>query len=252
MKYCFILSAALVSCVTTYGQVTFAIGPRLGLNAANARYAFPGQKRETERLLRGEIGGSASVSWRHLALQASVLYTQKGFGVRYQELNSYGNNEQLPSSIDQLYKLNYFALPVNLVYQLQANEQGLEVFAGGYLARLLNGRFVYDNSFEVPVLNGNGATEIVAQKGEAKVKAGNEFPPVGTSASAHLSRPWDAGVQIGAGYRYKQLLVQATYSRGLVDLGPTYPPHISGSRFFGPSYHNRALQLSAAYLFAAR
>ncbi|OON67242.1 porin family protein [Hymenobacter sp. CRA2] len=248
MKYWVTLSFALFGALNAHSQVRFAAGPQVGLNVATAKYTGAEREFNAEPLTRGAAGGTASVGWQHWVAQASVLYAQKGFrldddyqdpgpGVRFTRITT-----------KQTFRLNYLTLPLNVVFAQRANGQELQVFAGGYVSRLLGGSSTYNNSY---VLQTNVGAQAYDRQGKTDIKAAGETadPDFNDPNPPLYSKPWDFGVQGGMGYQWGGLQVQLSYSRGLTDL---FPPYVEDGGFKGPTYKLRTWQLSVAYLFGKR
>lgn len=247
MKYLFFLSSALCYSVSSLGQTRIEFGPHLGLNAGTAVYNNFGRDLDTKFALRGEIGATASVRWGHWGLLASGLFAQKGFRID-DEYNgpTDGSSNLIYMHWRQNYRLDYLTVPVNLVYHWRADGQGLQLFAGGYVGRLLGGRYRYD---DVNVLEWDGAPLLLSGKGHGRLRTTDRIGDETTREWEYL-RPWDAGVQAGLGYRHQRLLVQLGYTRSLRDLGPEYPGQTSPYQIIrqGASYKLRGVQLAATYL----
>ncbi|SNC62855.1 Outer membrane protein beta-barrel domain-containing protein [Hymenobacter gelipurpurascens] len=196
-----------------------------------------------------ELGGLMQAQRAHWALQISALYAQKGFQLQeiYQPA---GRPTGTSYQIKETYRLNYLTLPVNVVYTQHATGQGFQVFAGGYMCLLLNGKWEYDDRLLEPQPNGDvyGAVSLSHEK---EVRPSQKQPPVvATGLDNYIySRRVDAGVQAGLGYCYSHILLQGTYSLGFVNLAPT---SFTGTLVYGPSspksYANRGMQLSVSYL----
>ncbi|QIX62757.1 PorT family protein [Hymenobacter sp. BT18] len=230
MKYILLLGLVIASLSVSYGQVSVSVGPRVGLNAATGKYTNNWQY-ATEYLLRGEAGVTANVGWQHWALQASVLYAQKGY--RINDDHTFSDGRQWITQHTS--QLNYLTLPMNVAFSLKPDGQGLQVFAGGYVGKLVNGHSSYDVRLELD-------QEVFEAHGEKDIEPGDAYK----LGPKNQSKGLDAGLQAGVGYRYNNLLVQAGYSVGLVDLEPS-------SKLIVPydivkaTYYNRVGQVSIAY-----
>jgi len=209
-------------------QSAFSIGPLASLTVAGANPDTSPDVTITYRT-GAEAGIQSVVQFGHVAVQPSLRYTQKGFHYHY----GHGLYDS-----DTDYRLNYLTLPLNVAYSLRPDGQGLQVFAGPYVGMLLGGNYqtsAYDRS-------GFGGGRYSR---EGKIAPGEEYrvPPPGTTVADYplLSHRFDSGVQTGLGYRYGKLLVQASFSFGLRDLGPELP-----------YYRNRVAQASLSYLFSPK
>ena len=137
-------------------------------------------------------------------------------------------------------RLNYVTIPVNLAYAQRPDGRGLQVFAGPYIGVLTGGN--YEHQF-MPVDPLVGASPVIG----GSVSAAGQS---GTTRTAHSQRV-DAGLQAGLGYRAGSLLVQATYSLGLRDVG-VGPDGYGPFNIVSPSYNNHVFQISLAYLFSPK
>ncbi|WP_460585115.1 porin family protein [Hymenobacter arcticus] len=209
-------------------QVTFSVGPHAGLNVSTVHYTDRPTTTTTYRP-GFEAGLTGSLGFGHLALEPTLAYAQKG----YHAQDEFNTGSTLIANYDD-FRLNYLTLPVNLVYRQQADGQGFQLFAGPYVGALLGGHF-----YESSRANGNLLAEVSGQITAEK------------SSSTTPSRPqhrWDAGLQAGIGYRYKEVVFQAGYSLGL--------RNVQAESGFGPiafdytPYYNRAFQASLSYLFS--
>ncbi len=227
----------------TQARTVFSIGPRVGLNMATAKYAdndtgYPTHF-STAAVPRLEAGLQANICRQHVALQASLLYSQKGF-----QLNG-GYERPYKDQIDfaifhETYFLNYLTLPVSIAYTQKSNSQGFQGFAGGYASILLGGRVKYDNVLGVVGISRN------IYKFESSIRAGryNKYKD-----DSYYSQRYDAGLQAGAGYRYGHALMQVSYSVGLANLGARFI--VNNIPLRRPSYYSRTLQASLSYLVGA-
>jgi hypothetical protein len=221
-----------------HAQTRWSLGPRIGENLATARYEDRNgalNHFRTTWVPRLETGLVASVGRPHLALQAGVLYAQKGFVLE-------GGNQQANGTavgvahFRAAYALNYLTVPLQLVYSPQRDGQGFQAFGGGYVGRLLGGRVRYEN-FQ-GVVGGTGTF----YQAELPVRAGDHYRADGN----FYAKRFDAGLQAGVGYRHAGGVLQLAYSVGLTNLGVDYPMNPDP---YGPHYANRMLHASLTYLF---
>ncbi|MDB5270016.1 MAG: hypothetical protein JWP58_3056 [Hymenobacter sp.] len=245
------LATGLMLSSPAQAQTHFSIGPSLGLNVSTAPFSHHTYTYRTTASVGVEAGVLAILSRRHAGLQAALLLSQKGFGIDDENHSDDGRGSVSDSYVKARYRLNYLTLPLNLMYFLRADGQGLQVFGGGYLGLLLGGDYDYKYSFSSHFpggANGNGGATSGA------VIPGDYFPNnsniYGYSANNFYSRYFDAGLQGGLGYRFGRALAQVSYSWGLRNLaadvqygGPNRT--ISSS---GVVYRNRAVQASFSYL----
>jgi hypothetical protein len=235
MKRTFLFFAgSLFLAGTAQAQVTFSVGPRVGLSAATAHLAY------TASAMRAglEAGLTGSIQVGHFAVQPSVLFSQKGYA-SHGSLPSF----ELPVTFDETVRLNYLLLPLNLAYTLGQAGQGLQVFAGPYVGLLLGGSYT-QQVHEAGGYLGGPASE---REYSGHVKAAN----VVTDADNRYLQRVDAGLQAGIGYRLKSWQVQASYSLGLRNLAVSYQGY-NGTRYEGAATYNRACQVSLSYLLGSK
>lgn len=257
MKYLYrigylILVAGLMLSNPGQAQTHVSIGPSLGLNVSTAPYQSAAHTYRTTARGGVEAGVLATASRRHVGLQAALLLAQKGFGIDDETHSNDGRGRGSDTYINARYRLNYLTLPLNVVYSLRADGQGLQVFAGGYLGLLLGGD--YDYKYSYSAYSPGGATGGGATTSGAVIP-GDYFPNssniYGYSSDAFYSRHFDAGLQGGLGYRFGRALAQVSYSWGLrnlaadVQYGYGSGQTISAS---GISYRNRVIQAAFSYL----
>jgi hypothetical protein len=220
------------------GQTRISVGPQIGLNISKSNYEDLygyNYSYKTSSTPRFEAGIVANFGHRHIALQPSVLYSQKGF-VLDGGLQETNGTQTSVVSIHQTLSLNYLTIPINIVYTQKDNGQGFQAFGGGYLGILLGGKVKYNNHQGV-----EGAI-INSYQAELPVRAGNSF----LSNGYYYSKRFDAGLQGGVGYQCAGALLQVSYSLGLTNVGANYPMNPSS---YGPHYYNRTLQTSFTYFF---
>jgi hypothetical protein len=137
-------------------------------------------------------------------------------------------------------RTNWLELPLNVVYTLHG-DHGLQVFGGPYVALVLGGRqkdTFYNSSSGVR----GPYTDPIDER-------------IGYGADTN-NRRFDAGVNVGIGYRQGPLQVQLGYGLGLCNLRRPSPPTIDPG--FSPQLHdfngdpayNRVAQLTGTYFFA--
>jgi hypothetical protein len=218
-------------------QTTFSLGPQVGLNVTTATYshnAVSPYDLHTAPLSRLEVGLVATMGAGHFLLQPALLYSQKGFVLKGTLLPTASPTSR-PIAAQVTSQLNYLTLPLNFVYAQKANGEGFRLFGGGYVGLLLGGKRKVRDEYA----NTNSFASIY--ESESPIKPGNNS----ASSTDFYAKRLDAGLQVGLGYQYQSALVQLTYSAGLTNPAVTYPPLPSEN---SPSYYNRALTISLAYL----
>jgi hypothetical protein len=265
----FLLVSTLLGATAAQAQVTFGIGPRIGLNLSKGKFSeayapsLPNHDVPTRYRSGVEAGLVASVGFGHFALQPALLYSQKGFAIQdtHQDVmtsSNYGTTIY-ELSHDDTYRLNYLTLPLNFTYAQHAGGQGFQLFAGPYLSWLLSGQWQIHTKREERIGPSFYSIEETSYKGEfvpydeEYVHANGLLPRPGKQYSRRL----DAGVQFGLGYRLGGALLQVGYSLGLQNQAvgrevSYYGSSGSATKVVGPKYYNRAFHVSLSYLFGRR
>ena len=255
LPFLLLTSGLLLLGAAAQAQATFGMGLRLGLNAANAPFKDEQRTYSTDSRLGAEAGFAFDISFGHFALQPALLYSQKGFAINDTYTRNYtdgGYSETTTTTLNEQYRLNYVTIPLNFAYALHADGQGLQLFAGPYLGLLLGGNYKY-NDREQSTSN-NVVMRSSTDEGSGDIVSGDYYS-TSPSNTKFYSRSKDAGVQFGLGYRKGGALLQAGYSLGLRNMGADYQINYSSSSTKtvpGPSYYNRAFQISLAYLFGPK
>ncbi|WP_161599478.1 porin family protein [Hymenobacter nivis] len=247
MKQIFIslLAASGLALATSQAQAqtTFGIGPKIGYTLSSASFTvadYPDYFSTPSTYGSGfEAGVVAQVGFgNHFALQPAVLYTRKapGYGTSsYYQPNNYSYKQEYAL------KLNYITVPVNLLYSQRPNGRGGQVFVGPYVGWLLGGTYTSSTG------SGRGTSVSGGATSSGDVKPGDTY----SKNSTYYIRQLDAGAQIGVGYGFAALQVQASFSLGLHNIGAAYAPN-AGNPYEAPVIRNRGFQVSAAYLFGPR
>lgn len=214
----------------THAQQAFKFGPRVGGNASIVDYTKGLYNDEPSMRAGLELGLMASrgIGNGHVSLQGSFVYDRKPFLLTTQYYSpgySFIGKQEL--------RLDYISLPLNVAYAQHVNGQGVQVFAGGYVATLLGGR-VHNKGVTT---DAGVATTIEL---DSPVRPGRKPQP----GTAYFFKPFDVGVQAGLGYQYRTVLVQASYSLGLIDIGVPYIAPITSA---APRYYTRALRFALTY-----
>ncbi len=138
--------------------------------------------------------------------------------------------------------LNYLLAPINLLASQRKGGRGGQVFVGPYLGWLLGGtyRSTTGTAYASSV---SGGTTV-----SGEVKAGETYTTNRRDTNYYLRR-LDAGLQVGVGYGFDALQLQASFSLGLRNIGAAYTPD-AGNYYEAPVIKNRGFQLAAAYLLS--
>lgn len=250
-----LISSLLLLAPVAQAQATFGMGLRLGLNAASAPFKDEQRTYATNSRLGAEAGFAFDVSFGHFVLQPALLFSQKGFTINdtySTTFSSSGYVETTRTMLNEEYRLNYVTIPLNFAYALRADGQGLQLFAGPYLGFLLGGTYKYDDREEAT--SNNVVMRSSTDTGSGNI-VGGDYYSTSSSNTKFYSRSKDAGLQFGLGYRKSNFLLQTGYSMGLRNLGADYQTSYGpfGTKTVaGPSYYNRAFQVSLAYLFGPK
>jgi hypothetical protein len=240
MKHLFSLVAGSLLLVSSaHAQVTFSFGPQVGILRSTLHDAsdMPVDFRGRTGL---EAGIKGVLQMGHFAFQPSVLYVQRGTQ-RYNLPPLGGTFGGTRTNT----RLDYLNVPLHLAYTQRTSGQGLQVFAGPYLAVLLGGRNEWSN----------GSSQETGQ-----VVVTTEHTTSFSTSSSYMpdynfyARRLDLGAQAGIGYRLGGALLQLSYSMGLRSLSPTEFYSTNGKTFEAdsPNYRNRSVQASLSYLFGAK
>ncbi|MBF9239881.1 PorT family protein [Hymenobacter sp. BT683] len=220
-----LLSGLLFAAPQLHAQPSFSLGPRVGLNAATSHAASGPDDGSVRYRPGGEAGLTGSLRFGRFAVQPALLYSQKGYAyharIDYRDGTGFGT-----ADYDDRVRLDYLTLPVSLAYGRRADGQGVQVFAGPYLALLLGGRYATTIAVPSNPQTARGNISVAKEPGTGRV-----------------FQRYDAGLQAGLGYRRQALLFQAGYSLGLraaTSFGD-HPPRYA---------YNRTFQASLSYLFA--
>jgi len=235
--------------LSAHAQVTFRVGPKVGLNVTTARFA-PNEQllnqgivitNNTSYQTGLEVGVIGSIGFSHFLVQPAILYSQKGYRMHGTQSNVQSIDGTIPAPYEYTSRLSYLTVPLNFTYAQHANGQGFQVFAGPYLGLLVGGDYL----FTLP------ASTIRTDIG-GEIKGGN-YPADYNGFNDHnvYSRRLDAGLQAGIGYQWGLVLAQACYSVGLRNLAPSNYAIFSfiGN---GPDCKNQGFQVSLGYLFGPK
>ena len=231
-----LLASCLARLAPAHAQATFSIGPRVGLSLATYHHgeSQPGTVGYHPGFEAGLVG---SAGFGHVAVQPTLLYSQKGDTFRAPV--DFRNVNNIPIGSGELLRknrLNYLTLPLNVAYRQHPDGQGFQVFAGPYLGLLLSG------SYEITT-TANGSS--VGGASGRITPVANDAPDLDVYA-----RRFDTGLQGGLGYRHQALLLNIGYSVGLRNVAARYT--YNGIPVSSSPYYNRAFQVSLAYLLGPK
>ncbi|MGI4863083.1 MAG: porin family protein [Janthinobacterium lividum] len=241
-----LLSGLVLLSFASQAQATFRIGPQVSYSLSTASFNvsdYPDYFSTFSSFRSGfEAGVVAQVGvGTHWAVQPALLYARKApsYGTSsYYQPNNYGYKQEYTLG------LNYLLLPLNLLYSQRPNGQGGQVFLGPYVGWLLGG------TYRVRTNAGTGQPSVGGPAYDGNVKPGDTYA-TGSQNSDYYLRRLDAGLQVGVGYGFEALQLQASFSLGLRNIGAAYAPNVA-SYYEAPVIKNRGFQLSAAYLFGPK
>ena len=257
----FLLSLSLLSgggLGLAQAQTAIHFGPRLGGNYSSATFnnleklAGAGANVSSSRssLAGVQVGVAASIGSGPWLVQPALVFSQKGVKQTATTTATFGT-ETITENATVVSRVNFLELPVNVVYAFGADGQGLQVFAGPYLAVGVGGKAEYTEKLTSTNPNSLFNLEV---SGAQTFAFGNTFAerdPNGTSQQQQYdarARRFDAGVGAGVGYRAGPFQVQLGYAFGLLNAQPDYPASFKLPNDTG--YHRNA-QLTATYFVSA-
>jgi hypothetical protein len=227
-----LLTSSFLLVATAQAQTTFSVGPRVGLNVTSVHYPEANGSSYTGRA-GFEAGLTSNVQFGHFALQPSVLFSQKGYKASGRLVSF-----DIPVTYEGEVRLNYLTVPLNLVFTLGREGQGLQVFGGPYASLLVGGNYTQQTHF---------GSYLGDPPYDAETSGKLKPADVVTDGRNRYARRFDTGLQAGIGYRLGGFQLQAGYSLGLRNLASQYRD-VAGNTYSLPSYYNRAWQVSLSYL----
>ena len=250
----FLLACGLIS-GTAQAQTFKGIGVRVGGNLASGTFNSIEQavgpdvnySYRRSALLGYQIGVGATFGSGHWAFQPALVFTEKGLKQNSTAafiFNSYNYKEDYSFTV----RVHYLEMPLNLVYGFGNDGEGLQVFAGPYVAVGVGGRAHYllegtTNDPDSPGIHSEGGTAALAFGNTFREPDSNGTPSIEFDAQA---RRIDAGLNFGVGYRHGPVQVQFGYGLGLLNAQPKYPASYDMPNDTG---YLRTAQLTATYYF---
>ena len=223
--------AATLAATTASAQTTFHFGLRAGGNLAQQTLPKGGEppffvlssESSNSALLSGQAGLVFEARFGRLAFQPALLFSQKG-------VKSAGTLALVPPAQGQYSydytdwhtttRTNWLELPLNFVYTPKI-DRGFQVFGGPYVALGIGGRQI---SSGLETSSGGAPRRDISLNSPVVYGSGNY-------------QRFDAGVNLGIGYRAGPLQLQAGYGLGLRSL------------FTATDCYNRVAQLTATYFW---
>ena len=240
-------------------QIRCSFGPRLGGNYATATFnglalAAGGNSAISigrSPLAGFQVGVVASIGDGPWLVQPAMLFSQKGLKQSATATDTFGN-ETITESLTVTSRVNFLELPVNIAYAFGADGQGFQVFAGPYLALGVDGNAEYTAKVSSTNPNSSLNGQESGSKGYAFGSTFAESDPNSNGSDDNVDarvRRFDAGFNVGVGYRVGPVQVQLGYAIGLLNAQPNYPASYQMKNETG--YHRNA-QLTATYFLPAR
>ncbi len=213
MKY-FFRTICMIAMLTIYlpTQAQFKLGAKAGLNVCNVNYAdFEGF--DTKWRPSFHVGATAEYGLSEsFALQFGLMYTRKGYTVTVSELTEM---EGVPFQADVKIKtnLNYLEIPIQAVYKINK----LQIYAGPYVAFGMGGKAKANLSVSSPLVP-DVADELGSETTLRPVFG--KYDPKDVPENEGVYNALDIGLNVGVGYEFGPVLVNAGYSLGLSKIAP--------------------------------
>lgn len=234
-------------------QTSISFGPRLGGNLSTATFNSLAQATAgnssiavgRSSLAGFQAGVAASIGNGPWLVQPALLFSQKGLKQSATATDTFGN-ETVTQTLSVTSRVNFLELAVNVVYAFGTDGQGFQVFAGPYVALGVGGKADYTvkvtSSDPNSLFNGQNS----GSQGNAFGSTFADPDPNGSSLEVDARvRRFDAGLNLGVGYRVGPVQLQLGYAFGLLNAQPDYPASFQMKNETG--YHRNA-QLTATYL----
>lgn len=233
-------AAALLAAASASAQTEFGFGLRGGANRAGTTVDGANNSdtfqftRSTEKssLYGWQVGVALEARFGKLAFQPALVFSQKGDKLHATSSDG-GVAGYSYSETTSTNRYNWLEIPLNVAYTLHG-DHGLQVFAGPYVAAAVGGR---------QRGNANGYSTVGYPRTGAYSEDFDAPASFGPGTSNHR---WDAGFNLGVGYRQGPLQVQLGYGLGLLNLHRANDGFTYQNFNTSPAY-NRTAQLTATY-----
>lgn len=190
-------------------QAQIKLGPKVGLNLSTMTLKSSGISMDPNMLVGFHIGVISEITLKdNLKLQPGILYSTKGSKYKISYLQQSFELSIAPSYID---------IPVNVMYYFSTGKAEISLFAGPYFAYGIGGKSKSDGE-SVDISFGSGDNDDM--------------------------KPFDLGLNVGAGVNINGLLISAQYGLGLTNLSPSSTDNTE--------MKNRVIGISFAYLFGGK
>lgn len=242
--------------VQSFSQIK--IGAKAGLNLSNVMFDIDsdyGDEPETKTKVGYQIGLTADISLveNTLSLQPSLLFANKGLSVDVEK-----TYEDFFNDIDDYegylrLNYNYIEMPINVAYKIK----GFQLVAGPYLAFGVGGNLKHDFSFEADGVDYD--SDDIYDEDSYKLKPvfgkvdDDDYDDfIDDDDLIDLYRAFDLGLNLGVGYQIDNILINAGYSFGFVNMTPNYDADdydLDEDYTEGTVLKNRVFTLSVSYFF---
>jgi hypothetical protein len=214
------------------------IGIRAGLNMSNVNQKY--ENEDDERATKCKSGFQLGIDLeiklaKSFSLQPGLIFSSKGYAINLEDELFFA------SSVEGYYKviLNYFEIPINLVYRIN----NFQVYTGPFIGFGVGGRYKWDYTYVIDHDNSN-----YSSAGENGMK-----PVFGSVTVNNLNteRPFNAldyGINFSVGYELGKIHFNMGYSFSCSNLSVKYTDYPK----FDPKSEkklNRNLFLSTSYFF---
>lgn len=226
------LLAAPLLLAAGHAQAQLTLGPRLGLNLANGQSSLHGNSQTGM-----QAGLTLNAPFGRLAVQPSVLFSQKGFGTQTEATQTLDGTSYYSATTTRV-TLNYLDIPVNLVYTF-GRRQGFQIFAGPYIGIGLSGRVKTGSTSQTKEPGGSLQTNFRESRQQVRFAS-----TAGDDRSLVYFRSTNAGLNAGVGYKEGPLLLQAGYVVGLTNM----VPFTESAYSYGRRLNDHTVQFSLTYL----
>jgi hypothetical protein len=212
-KQLFLATITFLGAQATQAQVQLSVGPRVGLQSTSFDGPRFNDAAHTQRY-GAQAGVVANAQFNHFAIQPALVFSQKG------DRNDWRESDYL--SMHDAVRINYLELPINFVLSLDKSD-GFQLFAGPYVALGVGGRLRSTFTYESEVTESNDPLS---------------FKQRSSYSNLHEFRRFDAGLNVGLGYKCGPLQIQTAYSTSAMTIKPE------------SKLRSRSIQLSLNYFFA--
>jgi hypothetical protein len=207
----FSAAACLIILTLNNAEAQVRFGPKAGVNFSTMTLKSSGISIDPTNMTGFQAGVIAEISLgRNLALQPGFLYSAKG-----------SNYYISGFDVDVTIKPNYLEVPINAIYKIGAGPLNVLLIAGPYVAYGIGGTYSM-SSVQTTI--------------DEAIKFG--------SGQDNDLKPFDVGVNMGAGVELSRFQLTFQYCLGLTNITPVTDN--------GGEQKNKVMTISLAYLFGAK